>query len=323
LAVEETRIDSEGIQTTPLTSSLAIPERITLLAFAVMVLFAGGAAVAVRITFAELPPFWSGGARFGAAALIFWILMIIRRVPVPRGRAIAGAALFGFLGVGASFLFLMWGLVETPAGLFQVIGALVPLLTIIFAFLHKLEKMHWQAVTGALLAVAGIAFAVNGYRGAAISAPHIIAILIGTACIAESAVVAKLIPRSHPIATNAVGMTVGAVMLLGASLIAGESWIIPGKPATWGAFIYLVVCVSVIVFMLYLWVLERWTASGTSFAFVLMPLVTISLASTIANEPVTSSLLVGAALVIAGVIFGAIVKPKKKKPRQTFECKPC
>ena len=195
-----------------------------------------------------------------------------------------------------------------------MIGALVPLLTILFAFLHRLEKLRWQGITGALLAVAGIAFAVNGYKGAAISIPHILAIVAGTACIAESLVIAKLIPRSNPIATNAVAMTVGSAMLLFVSLLTREQWVIPTKSATWVAYLYLVVFVSVIVFLLYLWLLERWTASGTSFTFVLMPLVTIVLASLISDEPITLSLIIGAALVISGVLFGALIKPKRLLP---------
>ena len=313
MAVNESQLKSSAV---PAQQSLAFPEHTTLVAFVFMVLVAGGAAVAIRITFVELPPFWSGGARFGLAALIFWVLMLVRRVALPRGKALAGAVLFGFLGVGASFLFLMWGLVETPASLFSVIGALVPLMTILFAFLHHLEKLRWQGITGALLAVAGIAFAVNGYKGVAISIPHILAIVAGTACIAESAVIAKQIPRSNPIATNAVAMTVGSVMLLFVSFLTREQWVIPIKSATWAAYLYLVVFVSVIVFLLYLWLLGRWTASGTSFAFVLMPLVTIVLASLISNEPITLSLIIGAGLVISGVLFGALIKPKRLLPQK-------
>ncbi|MGB6421087.1 MAG: EamA family transporter [Anaerolineales bacterium] len=311
MSVNESQLKSSAV---PAQQSLAFPDQTTLIAFLFMVLVAGGSAVAIRITFVELPPFWSGGARIGLAALIFWVLMLVRRVALPRGKALAGAALFGFLGVGASFLFLMWGLVETPASLFQVIGALVPLLTILFAFLHRLEKLRWQGITGALLAVAGIAFAVNGYKGVVISIPHILAIVAGTACIAESLVIAKLIPRSNPIATNAVAMTVGSAMLLSVSLLTREQWVIPTKSATWAAYLYLVVFVSVIVFLLYLWLLERWTASGTSFTFVLMPLVTIVLASLISDESITLSLIIGAALVISGVLFGALIKPKRLLP---------
>ena len=322
MTVKEIQTNSAA---TPVAQTSVTPDRLTMIAFLFMVLVAGGAAVAIRITFAELPPFWSGGARFGLAALIFWVLMLVRKVALPRGKALAGAALFGFLGVGASFLFLMWGLVETPASLFQVIGALVPLLTILFAFLHGLEKLRWQGITGALLAVAGIAFAVNGYKGVAISIPHILAIVVGTACIAESAVIAKQIPRSNPIATNAVAMTVGSAMLLFVSLLTQEQWVIPTKSATWAAYLYLVVFVSVIVFLLYLWLLGRWTASGTSFAFVLMPLVTIVLASLISDESITLSLIIGAALVISGVVFGVLLKPKQReKPAaQILDCYPC
>ena len=148
MTVKEIQTNSAA---TPVAQTSVTPDRLTMIAFLFMVLVAGGAAVAIRITFAELPPFWSGGARFGLAALIFWVLMLVRKVALPRGKALAGAALFGFLGVGASFLFLMWGLVETPASLFQVIGALVPLLTILFAFLHRLEKLRWRGIIGALL----------------------------------------------------------------------------------------------------------------------------------------------------------------------------
>ena len=321
MAVKQVQIKPSA---SPADQSLSIPDRKTLLAFIFMVIVAGGASIAIRFTFAEMAPFWSGGARFGLAALIFWVLMLVRRIKFPRGKALSGAALYGFLGVGASFLFLMWGLTETPAGLFQVIGALVPLLTIIFAFIHRLEKLSWQGITGALLAVVGIAFAVNGYKGVSISIPHIIAIVIGTACIAESAVIAKMIPRSHPIATNAIGMTVGAVMLLVASYLFREKWVIPTQLSTWIALLYLVVVISVVVFLLYLWVLGRWTASGTSFVFVLMPLVTIVLASLLADESITYSLVIGAVLVISGVLFGALIKPKKRpKSTQTYDCHPC
>ena len=321
MAVSETQVRSA---TASAQQSLALPDLRILLAFLFMVFVAGGASIAIRITFNEMPPFWSGGARFGLAALIFWILMLVRKVELPRGKSLAGAALFGLLGVGASFLFSMWGLVKIPVSLFQVIGALIPLLTILFAFLHRLEKVRWQGITGALLAVAGIALAVNGYKSAAISIPHLLAIVVGTAFMAEAAVIAKMTPRSHPIATNAVGMTVGSVMLLFASLISGEEWVIPTQTSTWMAYLYLVVCVSVIVFLLYLWMLERWTASGTSFMFVLMPLVTILLASWMFGEPITLSLIIGAALVIGGVLFGALLKPKRnQKPAQTYNCPPC
>jgi len=80
------------------------------------------------------------------------------------------------------------------------------------------------------------------------------------------AVAAKLYPRAHPVAYNAVAMVPGALLLLALSLIAGESWALPSQNATWVALAYLVVLGSTALFVAFLFVLGRWTASATSTA---------------------------------------------------------
>jgi drug/metabolite transporter (DMT)-like permease len=94
--------------------------------------------------------------------------------------------------------------------------AIVPLLTIFFAAVHKLEPLQRRGVLGGLLAVSGIAIAVSGslVSGVEISLPHIIAIIAGAACFAEAGIVVKLFPSNHPYTTNAIGMTVGVLMLI-------------------------------------------------------------------------------------------------------------
>ncbi len=297
----------------PPTSTSALPDRTTLIAFGFFVLLAGGASVAVRITYAELPPFWSAAVRFFLAGLVFWLIMFIRKIPVPRGRALLGAALFGILTVGISFSLVAWGLVETPASLYQVLMALVPLLTIFFAFLHGLEKIRWQGILGALLAVAGIAVVVGGSDTSSVSIPHILAIILAAASMAEGGVIAKKFPRSHPVATNAIAVSIGGLILFVVSLITGEQFVIPVLATTWIAFIYILVFVTIFGFLLYLYVLGRWTASGTSYGFVLIPLVTVVLATNLAGENITSSYLIGAVLVLSGVIFGALLPSKPPK----------
>ncbi len=292
----------------------ALPDNKTLAAFGLFILLAGGASVAVRITYGELAPFFSGAARFVLAGLIFWILMFIRKIPFPRGQALLGAALFGTLSVGLAFTFLAWGLVATPASTYQVLMALVPLLTIFFATLHGVERLRWQGLLGSLLAVGGIAVVVGGARGGGLSLPHVLAIIAGAACLSEAGVIAKKFPRSHPIATNAIAMTIGAFILGTISLITNEPWVIPTQVDTWLAFGYLLVFVTIIVFLLYLYILGRWTASGTSYGFVITPLITIIIASLLAGEQITLSFIGGGVLVLAGVLVGALLPSKPPKP---------
>ena len=105
-------------------NSLALPDRTTLAAFLFFILVSGGASVAIRFTYAELPPFFSGAMRFVFGALFFWVYALVRKIELPKGRALLGAILFGATSMGLSFTFIYWGLVKTPASLYQTIVAL-------------------------------------------------------------------------------------------------------------------------------------------------------------------------------------------------------
>jgi drug/metabolite transporter (DMT)-like permease len=235
--------------------------------------------------------------------------MVIKKIPLPKGRALVGAVLFGVFTVGLSFTFIYYGLVKTPASLYQTIMALVPLLTFFFAFFHGLETFRLRGLAGALITVVGIIVAVGGAGAADLSLIHILAIIAGGACLAEGAVIAKLFPRNHPAATNAVGMTVGAIILGLAALFTGEKAVIPTQTTTWIAFIYIVIFVTILAFIFYLYVLEHWTATGASYSFVLVPLVTIVVASWLADERITWQFMLGGTLVVLGVWVGALTAP--------------
>ena len=279
-------------------------DRSTLIAFVLLVIVGGSNAVAVRFSNVELPPFWGAATRFGAAALIFWLIVLIRRITIPRGKALGGALLYGLLAVGAAYAFLYWGLLRLQAGITKVVLAFVPLLTLLLAVVHGLEPFRWRGLFGALVAISGIILGVFGGLGASVHVTSLLAVIAGGICIAEAAVVFKLFPKSHPVATNAVAVTAGALLLLGLSLVTSEEWTLPTSANTWAAFAYLVVIGSVLLFYLYLFVLGRWDASVTAYSFLLFPVATVIIASWLAGEVVTASFIVGGALVLAGVWLG-------------------
>jgi drug/metabolite transporter (DMT)-like permease len=298
----------------------ALPDRTTLIAFLTFILVGGGASVAIRMTYAELPPFWAGAARFITAALVLWALVAFKRLPLPKGRALLGALLFGALTVGLAFVLIGWGLVATPASRYQILMATVPLITIFLSSMQGIEAISPRGLFGALLAVGGIALTVGLASGSELSLPHTAAILLAAVCIAEGGVLIKKFPPNPPIMTNAIGLTVGGLILAIASLISGETWVIPSQATTWIAFLYLVIGPTIIAFLLYMFVLRRWSASGTSYGFVLVPLVTIVVASTLAGESITWNFLIGGALVLAGVLVGVLL-PARAKPAVVEECK--
>jgi drug/metabolite transporter (DMT)-like permease len=300
---------------TPTEKSQPGPDRNTLIAFAAFVLVGGGAALTIRFIYGELEPFWSGVLRFGFAAIIFLVLMVIRKVPLPRGRALVGAVLFGALS-GIALLLMYYGLTQTPASLFQTLAAIMPLMTLLFAAAHRLEPLRRRGVAGGLLAVVGIAIAVSGSlsTGVALSLPHVAAIFVGVACLAEGGIVIKLFPPSHPYATNLVAMTIAASIMGAGSLLMGETWILPTEASTWLALLYIVVGATVGGFLLYFYMLKNWTATGASYGFVLTPIVTVILASVLTEETISPIFVAGAAVVLAGVYVGALMPAKKVPP---------
>jgi len=282
------------------------PTRLTLIAFTISTLLGANNSIAVRFSNAELPPFSGAAIRFAAAALILFLLVAALRLPLPRGRALLGVAVFGALQFGFSYVLMYWSLLRVPAGLFQVVFSVVPLFTFLFAILHRQERFQWKVLVGGVMAVAGIAIIFRSQLTANVPVLSLLAIVLAAACIAESAVLFKTFPKSHPITTNAVAMAVGAAIHFSFAALFREAPQWPVRPSTWIAVLYLVFLGSTVTFLLVLYVLTRWTASATSYQLVLMPIVTVLSAAWIANETINAAFVAGGGLVLAGVYIGAL-----------------
>jgi drug/metabolite transporter (DMT)-like permease len=283
-------------------------EQLTLLAFIVVVVLAGGNAVGVDIARDELDAYWGAWLRFAGSAAVFVLLMAAFRVPMPTGGALIGAVLYGVLGFGAAFGLAFVAIPLTGAGTGQLLLGMVPLLTIVLARLHGLERFRLRAVLGASVALAGLAILAADRVAADVPLAGIGLAFLTAVCMAEASVVVKLTPRAHPIATNAVGMSAAAALLLPLSWLVGESWILPTQPDTWAAMLYLIVAGSVAVFGLNVFVLSRWPASVVSFEFLLIPLATIPFSALLTGETITPLMLVGGAIILVGVYIGAFAR---------------
>jgi drug/metabolite transporter (DMT)-like permease len=282
----------------------------TLAAFLAASFIAGANAVAVRVGLTELAPFWGAAIRFLTAALILVLLAITMRRTFPRGRALLGAALFGILTFGLSYMFMYWALQEATAGTVMVAFAITPLLTLLLAVAQRVERFRLRALIGALVAAAGIAIVFADKMGA-VSPLTLAAILAAAVVSAEAPIVVKIFPKVDPAVENGIGMAVGGVLLLLASLFAGEPWRLPSTPPVQLSLVYLILLGSVGLFLLFLFVLARWTASASAYVLLLAPLAAVGLDLLVLNETPSMSLILGGALAIAGVYVG-VGRPRQQ-----------
>jgi len=260
----------------------------------------------VRFSNAELPPFWGAALRFLPASLLLLAATAAWRIPFPRGASLGGAAIYGALNFGLGYALTYYGLQDAPAGTGAVVLATVPLFTLVLVAIHGLERFRVRGLVGGVIALAGIAVVFREQLSASVPLLSLLAILGNALVAAESGVIAKGLPRMHPIATNAVGMLVGAVLVLALSFAAGEAHALPHTATTWAVVAYLAVVGSIGLFGLFLVMLRRWTASASSYALVVMPLVAVALGALLRGETITPIFVVGGVLVALGVYVGAL-----------------
>jgi drug/metabolite transporter (DMT)-like permease len=282
------------------------PDSRTLLLFTLAVVLGGSNFLAVRLSNLALPPFWGAGLRFTLAALGFSALMSVLRVPPPRGRALWQMAGYGVLGYrrllrapvlgpphrdggrrhrGPGPRAAGHGAARGSAGLGATAAA--------------------ERGIGGLVAVAGIAWLTLEPGHGSLPLGALLALLAAVACVSQSVIVAKRLQRHHPAAINAVALFTGAAVLLALSAAVGERWSLPQRPEAAWALVYLVTLGSIGLFLVLLTVVRRWTASATSYLFVLFPIATMVLEALLLAEPITFAMAGGALVVMFGVWLGA------------------
>lgn len=281
------------------------PDRLALGAFLGAVVIGGSNFVAVRYSNRELDPLWGACLRFALAAAVFGTLCAGLRLRLPRGRTLALVVAYGLLAFGLAYGALYWAMQDVSAGLAAVMMAVGPLLTLLLAVAHGLERLKAQALVGATVVIVGAALIFLRPGASEIGVGSLLLLLLAALAAAESVVVSKRCGPQHPIAMNFVGMTMGAAVLLLAAVATREQLAVPADGATQAAVGYLVAG-TVGLFSLVLIVVQRWTSSSTSYVFVLMPIVAVALGALVADEEITVTTAIGGGIVCAGVYVGAV-----------------
>jgi drug/metabolite transporter (DMT)-like permease len=300
----------------PLKQQLS-SDRATQAAFIATIFIGGANAIAVRLTLRELSPFWGASMRFLLATAVLGTLVLLFRRRRPAREHWPGIVLFGLFNFGLTYVFLYSGFRDVPAGTGGVITALVPLLTLLLAVGQRIERFRPAGLVGALIAVSGIALIFSDEVSLNVPIVALFALVFASASIAETSVLVKRFPPGDPITATALAMPIGASLLVVMSLLTGEHWILPSRPESWISIGYLVVFATITNFSLTLFVLSRWAASVTSYAYLMSPLVTVVLGALLLGEHVEPIFVLGGALVLLGVYVGAFLRrtpPQRATP---------
>ena len=132
------------------------PDSKILAAFTAMVFIGGTNFVAVRLSDRGLAPLYGAGLRFVGAAVLLCIFLVVRHIAPPTREQLKGTLLYGALGFGASYAFAYLALVSLPSGVAAVVMGSVPLITMLLAVAHGVERFRLRGLVGGTIAIAGI-----------------------------------------------------------------------------------------------------------------------------------------------------------------------
>jgi drug/metabolite transporter (DMT)-like permease len=308
------------------TAPTKAPAAIGLVVGALLVVYVvwGSTYLGIRVVVKEAPPFLGMGSRFFAAGILLGILVSLRgglrRLRVTR-RELLGCATVGLL-----LPVLGNGLVSVgedrgaPSGVTALLIASAPLMIAIFRFASG-DRPSPLSVFGLLLGFAGLVYlvVVGRHAGGADRIPvgAALIVLFASTCWAFGSWVQPrlTLPRDAFVMTVHEMWTGGSVMLVVGAL-AGERFDLASYSAkTFLAWGYLVVFGSMVAFSAYVWLLANAPISLVATYAYVNPVVAVALGALILDEPITSAVLVGGAVIVASVAIVISVERVRRTGR--------
>jgi drug/metabolite transporter (DMT)-like permease len=275
-----------------------------------------------------IPPFLMSSVRFFVAGLIMYVALRLGGAAKPTGRDWLHAGLIGlFLMVGGNGG-VAYAEQYVSSGFAALLVSTVPLWIILMAWLTGTgpRPTSW-IMAGLVVGFLGMyflvgpglhwqsAFSGHGRRGVAATFVAALAWSVGS-----------LYARHIHLSVSAflgvaMQMMLASVVLFMVACSTGETATVDWHLLTArsvGAFIFLLVAAPV-GFTAYLWLLKVCAPSiVTTYAFV-NPVIAMGLGWMLAGETVTSAMLIGAALLVAGVAMVVLGQPAKTPAKELTE----
>jgi len=281
----------------------------------------GSTYLAIAIAVQTLPPLLYAGLRFLLAGLLLAGWLAFRGVDLRISRReLAGAAAVGILLLAAANGLVVLAERTVPSGVAALIVASIPLWIVVYRMVAG-ERVGRDLLAGVLLGLVGVAILV--VPGGLTRTMDPIGSLMLFGATLSWALGTFLSPRletpRNAFVSTTYQMLAGGVVLLVVALARGE--LANVDPSTFSvrsliAFAYLVVFGSLVAYSAYTWLLQNASVSLVStYAFV-NPVVAVVLGALILAEPITASIVIGAAVIVVAVAFIVLRQNTQREARR-------
>ena len=279
------------------------------LAFLAIYVIWGSTYLAIWYAVSSIPPLYTAGFRHAIAGSILLAGALVKGQR-PTWAQMRASLVIGFLFFLVGHGTLHWAETQIPTGLASLLIASEPIWVFLMACAsEKGWRMNLWLFSGVMLGLAGVGLlmgrdVLSAGKGAFLGA---LACLIGAISWSAGIIYSR---RSHlsssPLLLSALSLLAGAAMLLTTGTVLGEyrGFSFAAVPTrAWLALAYLILFGSVIAFTAYNWLLVRYSPTLVATHTYINPLVAVLLGWWLANERVTTPIMISALLVIAAVVL--------------------
>jgi drug/metabolite transporter (DMT)-like permease len=262
--------------------------------------------IAIKIGNQGISPLWQAGLRSVGASLVILAWMALRGIPIRpipgrwKWRVLIGTAF------ACEFICLYIGIGLTTAAHATLLLYSAPFFVALGGHVLLDDRLNRVRLIGLVLAFVGVSLALGGPGSRSAGE----ATLLGDAlCLAGGVgwAATTLILRASPLKTEAPERTlldqlsISAVILLLASVIAGEPGVFAPSPMVWAAFAYQTIMVASISYLGWFVMVQRYSpATVSAFSFV-TPVFGVIFAVLALGETPTLSVVLSLVLIAAGI----------------------
>ncbi|HYD82348.1 MAG TPA: DMT family transporter [Paucimonas sp.] len=250
--------------------------------------------------------------RFLLAAAFLAPIIWIKRISLPRGRLLAGFILMGVLYTAQAQSYFT-ALRYASSGLVGLLLYVYPVLVTVLALLLGWERLERRTLVLLVLAVMGLGVTLGGqlhgqpfgiFLGLLAAVIYAVYILTG----------GKLTPKVHPLAATFVVLASAAFFNGGLALAGGGG--LPHGATAWLAIAAIALFATVLAIAAFLAGIKHIGAAQASIVSTMEPVITIGLGVALLGETVSTSQMLGGAMVLTAVILLATRPPQPALPRQ-------
>ncbi|WP_300520386.1 DMT family transporter [Aliiroseovarius sp.] len=282
----------------------------------------GGVFLATRVALDEISVLHAVAHRVGWAAVILWVYVLVRRLPLPTdARTWAAFAVMGALNNLVPFSLLNWSQLYIESGLTSIFNATTAVFGVLTAAIFfSDERLTARKALGVGLGFSGVTITI-GIGSLTSFDPRSLAQLAAIAATlsyALAGVWARKRLAHLPPQVAAMGMLTAS-----AALILPAAWIIEGpipvllSAATWAGIGYMSVIATAGAYLLYYRILAMAGSGNLMLVTLLIPPVAIALGTWLRGESLSPNAYLGLGLLALGLIVldGRIFK--RLGPRTT------